>query len=112
MNQLEMFAPLAQKKVEMPTADSVRPRLDAILQQLRDGSALQWSKAEHRRWLVVFPQMCEWLPEAERELTRAEFLRLSGLSKPYASVDEMPEAAAHPAGGDRDQLPYRRLSER
>src|SRR5271170_4026290 len=76
MNQLELFAPPAQKKAEMPTAESVRPRLEAVLQQLRDGSASRWSEAEKRRWAVVFPQMCEWLPEAERELKRAEFLRL------------------------------------
>lgn len=82
MNQLEMFAPPAQKKAEMPTADSVRPRLEAVLQQLRDGSATGWSRAERGRWLAVFPQMCEWLPEPERELKRAEFLRLSGLAEP------------------------------
>lgn len=62
----------------MPTAESVRPRLEAVLAQLRDGSASAWPQAEHRRWSLVFPQMCEWLPEAERELKRAEFLRLSG----------------------------------
>jgi hypothetical protein len=81
MNQLEMFTPPAQKKVEVPTADSVRPRLEVALQQLRDGSALRWSKAETCRWLVVFPQMCEWLPEPERGLKRAEFLRLSAPSE-------------------------------
>lgn len=81
MNQLELFAPPAQKKAEMPTADSVRPRLEAVLQQLRDGSASRWSKAEKGRWSVVFSQMCEWLPEPERELKRAEFLRLSGLGE-------------------------------
>lgn len=82
MSQLELFAPPAQKKAEMPTADNVRPRLEAVLQQLRDGSASRWSKADRGRWLVVFPQMCEWLPEPERELKRAEFLRLLGLSDP------------------------------
>lgn len=82
MSQLEMFAPPPQKKAEMPTADSVRPRLDAVLQQLRDGSAQRWSKAERQRWLVVFPQMCDWLPEPERELKRAEFLGLSALGDP------------------------------
>jgi hypothetical protein len=76
MSQLEMFAPSAQKKAAAPTADTVRPRLEAVLEQLRDGSASRWSKAEQQRWSVVFPQMCEWLPEAEREFKRAEFLRL------------------------------------
>jgi hypothetical protein len=76
MIQLELFAPPTQKKPEMPTADSVRPRLETVLAQLRDGSASRWSEAEQRRWYVVFPQMCEWLPEPEREFKRAEFLRL------------------------------------
>jgi hypothetical protein len=79
MDQLELFAPPARKQAEMPTADSVRPRLVAVLDQLRDGSASRWSNAELRRWSVVFPQMCEWLPEPERSLKRAEFLRLLGL---------------------------------
>ena len=78
MSQLDMFAPPAQRKPELPTADSVRPRLDAVLRQLQDGSASKWSEAERRRWSVVFPQMCEWLPEGERELKRAEFSRLRG----------------------------------
>jgi hypothetical protein len=86
MSQLELFAPHAQRKVKMPTADSVRPRLEAVLQQLRDGSASQWSTAEQRRWFVVFPQMCEWLPEAEREFKRSEFLRLSGLGESKGSA--------------------------
>jgi hypothetical protein len=54
----------------------VRPRLEAVLRQLREGEAAKWSIAERRRWIVVFPQMCEWLPEDERELKRAEFRSL------------------------------------
>lgn len=76
MSQLEMFAPPARKRPEMPNADSVRPRLDAVLRQLRDGSASGWSDAERRRWFVVFPQMCAWLPDDEREAKREEFGRL------------------------------------
>jgi len=77
MSQLEMFIPPAQRAPTMPTADSVRPRLEAVLQQLRDGSASQWPQSERRRWSVVFPQMCGWLPDSEREFKLAEFLRLS-----------------------------------
>jgi hypothetical protein len=76
MSQFEMFAPPTPRKPQMPTADTVRPKLDAVLRQLRDGRASEWSKAEQSRWRVVFPQMCEWLPEEERELKRAEFRRL------------------------------------
>ncbi|MBV8563827.1 MAG: hypothetical protein JO273_00050 [Methylobacteriaceae bacterium] len=79
MTQLEMsFGTPARRSADSPTIDSIRQRLEAVLQQLRDGSASQWSKAEQRRWSVVFPQMCEWLPQTEREVKRAEFLRLNG----------------------------------
>ena len=78
MSQLEMFAPPAQRQPEMPTAASVRPRLEAVLRQLRDGSASAWSQAERRRWAVIFPQMCAWLPDGERETKRAEFASLFG----------------------------------
>jgi hypothetical protein len=76
MNQLEMFSPLAPKPPTLPTAETVRPRLLAVLRELKDGSAQSWSGAERRRWSVVFPQMCEWLPEAERAQFRAEFQQL------------------------------------
>ena len=76
MSQIEMFAPPAARKAAMPTAETIRPKLDAVLDQLRDGRAEAWSEAERRRWRVVFPQMCEWLPEAEREPKRAAFRRL------------------------------------
>ena len=76
MNQLEMFAPQQQRQAAMPTAESVRPRLEAVLRQLRDGSSTKWSDAERRRWTVVFPQMSEWLPPDERTGLNEEFKRL------------------------------------
>lgn len=78
MTQFEMFTPPARKGPELPTAASVRPRLDAVLEQLRDGSASRWTPAERHRWSVVFPQMCEWLPDEERGSKRDEFARLAG----------------------------------
>jgi hypothetical protein len=80
MSQLEMFAPPAPRAAKMPTADTVRPKLDAVLDELRSGKASAWSEAERRRWRVIFPQMCEWLPEGEREEKKAEFQRLSELA--------------------------------
>jgi hypothetical protein len=82
MSQFEMFSPSAPRKIQMPTADTVRPKLDAVLRQLKDGQASDWSKAEQRRWEVIFPQMCEWLPEGEREMKRAEFQRLIWSAEP------------------------------
>lgn len=76
MSQLEMFAPPAPRQMALPTAETVRPRLEAVLDQVRSGRAADWSKAEYRRWRAVFPQMCEWLPPEEREEKRAEFARL------------------------------------
>lgn len=76
MSQLELFEAPAPRKIVMPTAETVRPRLEAILEQVKGGQAVKWSDAERRRWGVVFPQMCEWLPEEERELKRAEFRHL------------------------------------
>lgn len=78
MNQLEMFAPQQQRQAEMPTAEAVRPRLESVLKQMADGSAALWSEAEKRRWIVVFPQMCDWLPADERATMREEFRRLAG----------------------------------
>ena len=77
MNQLEMFAPQKQRQAALPTAESVRPRLETVLRQLRDGSSTKWSEAERRRWTVVFPQMSEWLPTEERTSMNEEFKRLN-----------------------------------
>ena len=91
MTQLEMFAPLAPKQPTMPTAESVRPRLRAVLRELQDGSARSWSVAQRRRWAVVFPQMCEWLPEVERAELRGEFQRLvSNLDEGEVKVQTQP----------------------
>jgi hypothetical protein len=77
MSQLEMLMPAPVREQKMPSADTVRSKLDAVLDQLRNGQALEWSEAERRRWRVIFPQMCDWLPEGERELKKAEFQRLT-----------------------------------
>lgn len=78
MSQLEMFDAPAPRQAAMPTAETIRPRLDAVLRQLRDGTSDGWSQAERRRWSVVFPQMCAWLPEDERKAKREAFSALIG----------------------------------
>jgi hypothetical protein len=89
MSQIELFAPPAPSKPKMPTAETVRPKLEEVLDQLRNGMASNWSPAERRRWQAVFPQMCDWLPEGEREDKRAEFNRLLnlGLSRGETKTD-------------------------
>ena len=76
MSQLEMFTSPAPKRAETPSAESVRLRLNAVLGQLRDGTAERWSDAERRRWFVVFPQMCAWLPDDERAAKQEAFRAL------------------------------------
>jgi len=46
-SSMEMFSP-PQKTVEMPTAERVRPRPEALLQQIRDGSASELNNGAGR----------------------------------------------------------------
>ncbi|NJN36030.1 MAG: hypothetical protein HC794_02015 [Nitrospiraceae bacterium] len=77
MSQIEMFAPVLKPKAALPTPETVRLRVDAVLKELRDGTASGWPESVWRRWKVVFPQMCEWLPESERDAKRSEFQKLA-----------------------------------
>ena len=76
MAQLELFAQPDVAVSTVPTVESVRGRLDAVLRLLRSASELPWSAKETARWKVVFPQMADWLPENERHEVREEFVRL------------------------------------
>lgn len=55
----------------------VRQELTAVLDQARagTGAAPPWVAEKARYWLTVFPQMANWLPPAEANRLRAEFLR-------------------------------------
>jgi hypothetical protein len=57
--------------------DEVRRELTALLDQARagTGAAPPWTGDKARYWLTVFPQMANWLPPAEADRLRAEFLR-------------------------------------
>lgn len=76
MTQLDMFGAAQAAVPTLPTADSVRPRLVEVLEQLRAASELPWTDAEARRWRVVFPQMTNWLPAEEGAHLRSEFSEL------------------------------------
>lgn len=55
--------------------EAVRPRLNAVLDRLRDADTMPLDARDEKYWRTVFPQMSNWLPEAEREALRAEFWR-------------------------------------
>jgi len=75
MNQLELFAEPVTEIRTVPTVESVRLRLEAILAPLRAGAGAV-SPRDLARWRVIVPQMTNWLPIAEAEALRAEFLAL------------------------------------
>lgn len=55
----------------------VRQELTAILDQARagTGAAPPWTNEKARYWLTVFPQMANWLPQAEADQLRTHFTR-------------------------------------
>ena len=55
--------------------ERVRPKLNAVLDSLRRADTMPLDARDLKFWRVVFPQMSNWLPEAEREAMRAEFRR-------------------------------------
>jgi len=76
MDQLELFEPPATVASSVvPTVESVRQRIEAVLDFLRL-SASAVSPKEAARWRLVVPQMSDWLPPDERDAVRSEFSRL------------------------------------
>lgn len=62
-------APRAPAQMEA----TVRPRLAAMLAELRAAQRMPWDAQQERVNRTLFPQMTNWLPEAEREHLRAAF---------------------------------------
>ena len=48
-----------------PDPETIRRRLNAVLDQARQSSSMPWPEPKARMWQTVFPQMADWLPEAE-----------------------------------------------
>ncbi|WP_176695992.1 hypothetical protein [Phenylobacterium immobile] len=74
MSQLDMFGSLPKPAQTLPTADSVRPELTALLTRLRVSETMPLSPKDLRFWRTVFPQMSRWLPEDERNAMCASFV--------------------------------------
>ncbi len=74
MNQLELFVEPVAEISTVPTVESVRRRLEAILAPMRAGA---FSDRDLARWRVIVPQMTNWLPTDEAEAARTEFVSLT-----------------------------------
>ena len=57
-----------------PDPEDIRARLNDALRELRTADAFPWTEMDLRVWRHLFPQMSNWLPEAEREELRCAFL--------------------------------------
>ena len=57
----------------VPDPEKVRQRLRALLEKARSADKMPWPERDARMWQIVFPNMANWLPEAEAEQLRFEF---------------------------------------
>jgi hypothetical protein len=74
--QSDLFANESPRNngVGVAKPDEVRARLQKILAEARAAQSLPpWDKRTTRMYQIVFPQMANWLPEAEAKQLRLEF---------------------------------------
>ena len=76
--QASLFGPgedrlKAPKQRHVPNPESVRRRLNALLEKLRTAEKMPWPERDARMWQTVFPNMAKWLPAEEAEQLRFEF---------------------------------------
>jgi hypothetical protein len=56
-----------------PDPDTIRRRLESLLEKARTAKKMPWSERDARMWQTVFPNMANWLPEPEADQLRFEF---------------------------------------
>jgi hypothetical protein len=61
------------QKSSMPDPAVIRKRLQGLLATARSAQTMPWSERDARMWQIVFPNMANWLPEAEAEQLRLDF---------------------------------------
>src|SRR5215210_492186 len=65
----------APSQRSLPDPETVRLRLQSLLEKVRSAEKMPWSERDTRMWQTVFPNMAKWLPEDEAEQLRFEFAR-------------------------------------
>lgn len=63
----------APRQQVVPDPETVRLRLNALLEKARTAEKMPWSERDARMWQTVFPNMAKWLPEEEAAQLRFEF---------------------------------------
>lgn len=63
----------AQRRSSTPDPETVRLRLNALLDKARSAEKMPWSERDARMWQTVFPNMAKWLPQEEADQLRFEF---------------------------------------
>lgn len=59
----------------LPDPDTIRRRLNALLEKARGSTAMPWPERDARMWQTVFPNMANWLPDDEADQLRLAFTR-------------------------------------
>src|SRR5438132_11958468 len=57
----------------VPDPETIRRRLNALLERARHAEVMPWSERDMRMWQTVFPNMANWLPDDEAAQLRLEF---------------------------------------
>lgn len=65
----------APKASSTPDADTIRRRLHRLLGTLRAAETMPLTERDVRMWRTVVPNMTRWLPDAEAEAIRFEFVQ-------------------------------------
>jgi hypothetical protein len=63
----------APRQSSIPNPETVRLRLNSLLEKARSAEKMPWSERDTRMWQAVFPNMAKWLPEEEADQLRFEF---------------------------------------
>ena len=76
--QASLFGPgedrlQAPRQSSLPDPQTVRVRLQSLLEKARSAERMPWSERDARMWQTVFPNMAKWLPEEEAAQLRFEF---------------------------------------
>ena len=57
--------PHHKQKTYTPDPDSIRQRLNEVLEKARAAPETPWPVKKQRVWSIVFPNMAKWLPDDE-----------------------------------------------
>jgi len=63
----------APRQQSLPDPETVRLRLQSLVEKARSAEKMPWSERDARMWQTVFPNMAKWLPEDEADQLCFEF---------------------------------------